>query len=68
MGLLTFSQRILLEEFSQVLVYESSNIDKDGSSDDGQNRIQDKAKERAIQDLICSKSGVDQRFINMLRV
>ena len=69
MGLLTPQQRLLTDEFSQVLMYESSHYDdQTGSSDDGQGKVQDKAKEQAIKKLIRSKHMTDKRFIDMIRV
>ena len=69
MGLLTPQQRLFTDEFSQVLMYESSNYDNQtDSSDDGQGKVQDKAKEMAIRKLIRSKNITDQRFIDMIRV
>ena len=46
MGLLTPQQRLFTDEFSQVLMYESSQYDdQTDSSDNGQGKVQDKAKE-----------------------
>ena len=54
-GLLKPYQRLVANEFSQVLVYESSGFDNQGSSDDGQDKILDNAKEKSIKKMIRSK-------------
>ena len=48
MGLLTPQQRLFVDEFSQLLVYESSYFEDESGSDDGQGAIQDNAKNKAI--------------------
>ena len=54
-GLLKPYQRLVANEFSQVLVHESSGFDNQGSSDDGQDKILDNAKEKSIKKMIRSK-------------
>ena len=54
-GLLKPQQRLLADEFSQILVHESSQFDLTGSSDDGQDKVLDKAKEKYIEKSIRSK-------------
>ena len=54
-GLLKPQQRLLADEFSQVLVYESSDCDLTDSSDDGQGKVLDKAKEKSLKKVIDSK-------------
>ena len=50
-------------------MYETSHLDdQSDSSEDGQGKVLDKAKEHAIKHMIRSKSCTDQRFINMVRV
>ena len=44
-----------MEEFSQILVYESSYFDEFSCSDDGQDEIMDKAKNKALECLVRSK-------------
>ena len=67
-GLLKPQQRLLADEFSQILVYESSNSDLTSSSDDGQGKVLDKAKEKSLAKVVNSKEKQDQRFIDMIRV
>ena len=68
-GLLTPQQRLFTDEFSQVLMYESSNYgDQTNSSEDGQGKVLDRAKEKAIKKLIKSKNSIDQRLIDMIKV
>lgn len=50
------------------MVHESSQNDQTMSSDDGQGDVLDKAKEKAVKNMICSKEKTDQRFIDMIRV
>ena len=54
-GLLKPQQRLLADEFSQILVYESSQSDLTDSSDDGQGKVQDRAKEKSVKKIIQSK-------------
>ena len=54
-GLLKPKHLLFADEFSQVLVYESSDFDSKGSSDDGQGKVLDKAKEKSIKKIIRSK-------------
>ena len=49
-------------------MYESSNLDQTNSSDDGQGKVLDKAKETAIKKMIKSKAKTSQRLIDMTRV
>ena len=50
-------------------MHESSHFDdQTDSSDHGQGKVQDKAKEQAIKKLIRSKNITDQRFIDMIRM
>ena len=50
-------------------MYETDNSDKIVStSDDGQGEVLDKAKEKAIRQMIRSNNKIDQRLINMTRV
>ena len=50
-------------------MYESSHYDDQAdTSEDGQGKVLDKAKEHAIKSLIRSKQSTDQRFIEMMRV
>ena len=67
-GLLSSKQLLFADEFSQVLLYESSQFDHETSSDDGQGEVLDRAKERAIKKMIRSKDKTDQRLIDMIRV
>ena len=67
-GLLTPQQLLFADEFSQVLVQESSNDDQINSSDDGQGLVLDRAKEKAIVKMIKSKEMTNQRLIDMMRV
>ena len=67
-GLLTPKQKLITSEFSQVLVYESSQYDYDNSTDDGQGEVLDKAKEKALKKMIKSKNDTDRRLIDMVRV
>ena len=67
-GLLTPQQLLFADELSQVLVYESSNDDQINSSDDGQGKVLDKAKEKAIKKMVKSKEKTSQRLIDMIRV
>ena len=55
MGLLKPQQRLLAEEFSQILVNESSNSDLTSSSEDGQGKVLDNAKEKSLKKMINSK-------------
>ena len=68
MGLITPQQRLLANEFSQILVNESSNSDLTVSSEDGQGKVMDKAKEKSLVKVVKSKERQDQRFIDMIRV
>ena len=68
LGLLKPQQRLLAEEQSQIVVYESSECEMPSSSDDGQGKVLDKAKEKSIVKIINSKEKQDQRFIDMIRV
>ena len=68
MGLLKPQQRLLADEFSQILVYESSNSDWTSSSDDGQGKVMDRAKEKSLTKIVNSKEKQDNRFIDMIRV
>ena len=54
MGLLKPQQRLLADEQSQVLIYESSHSELASSSDDGQGKVLDKAKEKSIKKIVCS--------------
>ena len=54
-GLLKPQQRLLADEFSQILVNESSDCDLTDSSDDGQGKVQDRAKEKSVKKIIQSK-------------
>ena len=54
-GLLKPQQRLIADEFSQILVYESSQSDMSNSSDDGQGKVLDQAKEKFIKKVIQSK-------------
>ena len=67
-GLLTPKQKLITSEFSQVLVHESSHYDHTNSSDDGQGKVQDQAKEWALKKMIASKDRTDRRLVNMIRV
>ena len=67
-GLLTPKQKLISAEFSQVLIYESSQYDHSDSTDDGQGRVLDTAKEYALKRMINSKDKTDRRLIDMLRV
>ena len=67
-GLLTPKQKLIISEFSQVLVHESSHYDQANSSDDGQGKVQDKAKDYALKKIIRSKDKTDRRLIDLLRV
>lgn len=67
-GLLTPKQKLITSEFSQVLVYESSQYDYDNSTDDGQGEVLDRAKEKALKKMIKSKNATDRRLIDMVRV
>ena len=49
-------------------MYESSNLDQTNSSDDGQGKVLDKAKETAVKKMIKSKAKTSQRLIDMTRV
>ena len=76
MGLLTPSQLIYVDETSQVLVYETSEADMIVSSDDGQGEVLERAKQRAIKEMIRSikpnhnsgKDRTNKRFVDMVRV
>ena len=68
LGLLKPQQRLFADEFSQINIHESSFFDNSSGSDDGQGKIMDKAKDRAIKLLVRSKDERDQRFINMHRM
>ena len=68
MGLLTPKQKLVISEFSQVLVHESSQYDQLKSSDDDQGKVQDKAKEYALKKIVRSKDKTDQRLLNMVLV
>ena len=67
-GLLKPKHLLFADEFSQVLVYESSNFDQTGSSDDGQGELLDKAKEKSLKKILRSKDKKDQQFIDMIRI
>ena len=67
-GLLKPQQRLIADEFSQILVYESSHSDLPNSSDDGQGEVQDKAKEWALKNIIKSRDMVDRRLVDLIRV
>ena len=67
-GLLSSRQLLFADEFSQVVVYESSQYDHETSSDDGQGEVLDRAKVRAVKKMIRSKDQTDQRLIDMIRV
>ena len=69
LGLLKPIHRLCADEMSQVLIHESSSMDKSSSSsEDGQGKVQDKAKEKSIGKLVRSKQTIDRRFLNMTRV
>ena len=51
-GLLSPQQLLFADEFSQVVIHESSNSDIQSSSDDGQGKVLDKAKEKSIKKMI----------------
>ena len=59
LGLLTTQQRLFVDEFSQINIHESSNIDEFSERDDGLDKIMDKAKDRAIKSLVGNKDKVD---------
>ena len=67
-GLMKPQQRLVVNEFSQVLVYESSGFDSSKSSEDGQGKVLDRAKDVAVKKMVRSKVRQDRRFINMFRV
>ena len=67
-GLLTPRQKLITSEFSQVLVYESSQYDYSNSTDDGQGEVLDIFKENALKRMIKSKNEIDRRLIDMIRV
>ena len=68
MGLLKSKQRLFVDEFSQILVYESSFFDQLSGSDDGQGATMDDAKNRSIKSLVKSNDKTDRQFINMFRI
>ena len=57
--LLKPKQRLFVDEFSQINVYESPYFDHSSGSDDGQGATMDDAKNRALKSLIQSKNKTD---------
>ena len=57
-----------MDEFSQILVYESSYLDELSGSDDGQDEILDNAKNKALESLVRSKDKKNKQFVDMLRI
>ena len=55
MGMLKPIQRLVAAELSQVFIYESSNCESKCSSDHGQDKIMDNAREKAVKKIIRSK-------------
>ena len=65
---MTPNQRLVTNEFSQMLIYESSAYDYSNSTDDGQGIVLDKAKEEALKRMVKSNNKIDRRLIDMVRV
>ena len=49
-------------------MHESSQYDYSNSSDDGQDKVLDRAKDVALKKMIASKNKTDQRFVDLIRV
>ena len=49
-------------------MHESSQYNYSNSSDDGQDKVLDRAKDVALKKMIASKNKTDQRFVDLIRV